>query len=474
MTNLDLSQLDPTNLTRIVIDLNAQRLAQIDPALPELMRACAIPVSFNAEIVSQLISVSASQPDSAAAGQPSASQFDAATALSHLLTLPFIIQRQDGDYAYHDSSRNFMLADWQNDRPRYMEYVSRLVTYYEQQGKQFYERKEYETALTWFNLALELQPTGILYNWRGRTHVRLGNYAAAVTDLTQTIQQQAADADTYFDLGTAHYYLNNTQASLTALSEVIRLNPQIATAYYNRGNLHKNLGQTDFALADYNEAIRLTPQYASVYNNRGLLYHEKLGQIDLALADYTEAIRLNPQYASAYYNRGNSYDDLGQTDRALADYTEAIRLNPHDDAAYNNRAILYKKLGHHEAALADYAEAIRLNPQNAMAYSNRANFYLQQKLFDLALKDCDQSIQISSQYAPAYYNRACAWALQGQIESALRDLRQAFELDKAQGSTEHVTLAQTDSDFDSLRELPAFQALLAEFGGATANEEKSE
>jgi len=37
-----------------------------------------------------------------------------------------------------------------------------------------------------------------------------------------------------------------------------------------------------------------------------------------------------------------------------------------------------------------------------------------------------------------------------------------------------ATLAQTDSDFDSLRELPAFQALLAEFGGATANEEISE
>jgi len=435
---IDLNQLTPENITRIVIDLNAQRLAQIDPALPELMRACAIPVAFNAEIVSQLISISVGQPDSAAAGQPSASQLDAATALSHLLTLPFIIQRQDGDYTYHDNSRNLMLADWQNDRPRYSKYVDYLVVYYLTQGLKIYWRKEYETALTWFNRVLELQPTGSAYNWRGRTQVRLGNYAAAATDLTQAIQQQAADADSYFDLGVAHHYLNDTQAALTAWSEAIRLNPQDALAYNNRGNLYQKLGQTDAALADYTKSIHLNPQNANAYNNRGLLYHEKLGQTDSALADYNEAIRLNPQYARALNNRGWLHQHLDQLDLAIADYSEAIHLNPQHTKAINNRAWLYTaKLAQYDKAIEDLSRCVELNPQDA----------------------------------GAYYNRACAWALQGQTESALRDLRQAFDLDKAQGSTRLVTLAQTDSDLDSLRELPAFQALLAEFGGATANEE---
>jgi len=376
---IDLNQLTPENITRIVIDLNAQRLAQIDPALPELMRACAIPVAFNAELVSQLISVSASQPDSAAAGQPSASQLDAATALSHLLTLPFIIQRQDGNYTYHDNSRNVMLEDWQNDRPHYMEYVGCLIIYYTEQGNTVYWQENYATALTWFNHALELANNhseltdlcGHLYNWRGNTQVRLGNYTEAVVDLIEAIQHQVANADTYFDLGIAHYYLNNTHA----------------------------------ALAANNEAISLNPQEADYFINRGILYKE-LGQINLAEADYTEAIRLNPQYDKAFRNR-------------------------------------------------DY-------------------LYLKQKQFIFDLSDYEQAIQLNPQHAKAYYGRARIWALQGQAESAMRDLRQAFELDKEQKSTKAITLAQTDSDLDNLRELPAFQALLAEFGGATANREKSE
>jgi len=324
--NIDLSQLTPENLTRMVIDLNAQRLAQIDPALPELMRACAIPVAFNAEIVSQLISVSVGQPDSASAGQPSASQLEAATALSHLLTLPFIIQRQDGDYTYHDNSRNLMLADWQNDRPRYMEYVSRLVAYYEAQGEKVYWRKEYETALTWFNRALELQPSAYVYNLSGRTQVLLGNYAAAVTDLTQAIQQQVADEETYFNLSVAHYYLNDYAAALNANSETIRLNPQDEQAFYNRAILHQNLGQAKAALADYNKAIRLSPQIADAYYNRGNLYLQQK-QFDLAIADFNQAIQINPQYALAYYNRGRVHALQGQANAALQDLRQAFALD---------------------------------------------------------------------------------------------------------------------------------------------------
>jgi len=359
MTQLDLSQLDPTNLTRIVIDLNAQRLAQIDPALPELMRACAIPVSFNAEIVSQLVSVSASQPDSAAAGQPSASQLDAATALSHLLTLPFIIQRQDGDYTYHDNSRNLMLEDWQNDRPRYIKYVGGLVIYYLQQIRTTYEQENYQVALRWVNLALDLmrnQPElvdflGNLYKLRGYAHVRLGNYIAAIPDLTQAVQHQVADDNTYFDLGIAHFHLKDYPTALINWTEAIRLNPRNAAYEAAHADLSNILDQINPALANYAEAIRLNPQDANAYFNRANFYDD-LDQINPALADYAEAIRLNPQYANAYFNRAILYKNLGQPDQALADYNEAIRLNPQYANAYNNRGTIHADLGQPDQALA--------------------------------------------------------------------------------------------------------------------------
>jgi tetratricopeptide (TPR) repeat protein len=92
--------------------------------------------------------------------------------------------------------------------------------------------------------------------------------------------------------------------------------------------------------------------------------------------------------------------------------------------------LLYHNLGQTEAALADYAEAIRLNPQDSSAF----------------------------------YNMACLLAGQGRYDEALAGLRQSLTLDQAKS---HITNAQTDPDFEPLRDDPRFQALIAEFSGMT-------
>ncbi len=73
-----------------------------------------------------------------------------------------------------------------------------------------------------------------------------------------------------------------------------------------------------------------------------------------------------------------------------------------------------------------------------------------------AIASYDKALEIKPDNASAIYNKACAYALQTQLEPALEHLKQAIELDP-----KNHTLAQTDSDFDSLRPDPRFQQLLA-------------
>ncbi len=62
---------------------------------------------------------------------------------------------------------------------------------------------------------------------------------------------------------------------------------------------------------------------------------------------------------------------------------------------------------------------------------------------------------MNPQYATAYYNKACAYALMKEIEQACEWLEKAINLDETCRE-----MAQTDEDFDGIRDDPAFQALI--------------
>lgn len=127
---------------------------------------------------------------------------------------------------------------------------------------------------------------------------------------------------------------------------------------------------------------------------------------------------------------GIVYDNLGNY-TALANYSKAVLLNPKDATTFYDRGHIYDELGYYDRALADYSEALRLNPEFATAFCSRARLF----------------------------------ALQGESDEALSDLRQAFELDEANDSTTCFELTKTYSAFDSIRNVPYFHALLAEFDG---------
>jgi len=70
-----------------------------------------------------------------------------------------------------------------------------------------------------------------------------------------------------------------------------------------------------------------------------------------------------------------------------------------------------------------------------------------------------QAIDDLSSQANSYYNLACGYALLNQIEQALPYLRQALVFN----SVEYYDMTVKDSDFATIRESAAFQALLEEF-----------
>jgi tetratricopeptide (TPR) repeat protein len=75
--------------------------------------------------------------------------------------------------------------------------------------------------------------------------------------------------------------------------------------------------------------------------------------------------------------------------------------------------------------------------------------------YDEVIERGRELLDANPHYAELFYNIACCESLAGRTEDAIRDLRRAIEL-----SDRSRAYAKQDSDFDPIRNEPAFQELI--------------
>ena len=207
-------------------------------------------------------------------------------------------------------------------------------------------------------------PDALAYFQRGQEYYFKRDFESAITDFTRAIELNYEPlAEAFYQRGYMYYTQRDYKPAVEDFSRAIELNHEApGLVYYNRGNAHYYSGNNDQAIADYTQAIELKHEPLSwLHNNRGLAYR-KLGAYEQAIADYSQAIELKhdpPHWP--YYNRGNAYADMGQYDRAIADYNEALRLDPELVDAYYGRGLAYKQLGDTGAATVDFQQVLAMN-----------------------------------------------------------------------------------------------------------------
>jgi tetratricopeptide (TPR) repeat protein len=191
------------------------------------------------------------------------------------------------------------------------------VAAYNLRGSAYYDKGEYDIAISDFNDALRMgPPSGIIFHNRGNAWRSKGEYAKAIADYDQSI----------------------------------KLGPPSAFSWQNRGISKRALGDLDGALADINEAIRLDPTLPQPLTSRAVIWRAK-GDLDRAIADTTEAIRLAKAKApvnimtppgsvliSAYTHRALAYEAKGDFDRARRDYAAALEGKASDAGSKANQA----------------------------------------------------------------------------------------------------------------------------------------
>lgn len=205
---------------------------------------------------------------------------------------------------------------------------------------------------------------------------------------------------------------------------------------------------------------------------------EQLGDSLSAHRQYQAAItayaKVTGPSAQLWNKMGIAYQMMFNSHEALRCYNASLKIDPRNSQVLNNLATVYDSLKDYGSAERYYRKAIKIDPHSAMILRNFGSNQLSQHKYKKGWEYYQQALAVDPQIFdnregasiqnPAsnqergavhyYMARSCVTA--GNPDCAITNLRLALN----EGYTNPKKIAG-DNSFASLRELPAFQQLIA-------------
>ena len=276
----------------------------------------------------------------------------------------------------------------------------------------------------------------------------------------------------------------------------------LARQYWVTGN-HGDMRREERVMRICKRAVEIDPYYAQAWALLAIAQSNlRYGfdcQVEDGFAAAHAALSIDPTIAEAYCAMARRLDESGRPAEADAEMEKALRLAP-DSWEVNKEAGRLARLRqdfararmHYEKAVeametdfhawallvtcyraegqpakvreaaarmvSEADKALQQDPSNGAALGILAGGYAILGEVDRAREWIDRAILIDPDNLNMRYNFACvlaAWV--GDNEQALQLLDGAL----SRGSEMHVRIAETDPDFDTLRDDPRFQAIIA-------------
>jgi len=237
-------------------------------------------------------------------------------------------------------------------------------------GNAAYKKKDFETALSHYEKAYEIDDTNIaVLTNKAAVLYEMGNYDEAIK-----VCEDAVD------------HGREVRADFKL----------IARAFHRIGNAYHKKGDLDNAIKFYNKSLaeHRTPQVLDVLRKTE---KEKAEAAKLAYHDVAKADEAR--------NQGNVLFKEGKYSEAVKFYTEAIKRNEDDPRNWNNRATCYIKLMAISEAEKDADECIKRDPNFLKAYIRKAQVFLAKRETSKAIdmlnfvreKDTDKKLEAEVQ-----------------------------------------------------------------------------
>lgn len=290
--------------------------------------------------------------------------------------------------------------------------------------------KKFAEALADFDHAVSLKPQSAdLRVNRAICQVGIGQFDAAIKQLTAVLSSEANHIDALYQRGTVYKLQGQHDAALLDYERVLRLSPQHIKALRKRANLLRSLGENDRAAADARMWLKTDPDDSRTYILLGDIYRDA-DEPEKAIEIYSQGTKVPPYRPLVWSGRGLALLMLGKREEAASDFREAIELYPqHVPALLELGRILLDDGEDLQAAQRCFQQAREEEPQNADVHAGMGELYLARNELDKAIGAYTEALKLAPDTAWILTNRGVAYDLRSQLPEAIADYSRAIELD---------------------------------------------
>jgi len=255
-----------------------------------------------------------------------------------------------------------------------------------------------ESALSWFDAALEIDPA----------------YSAALAGKCSVfvLAYPVSDDPIYIDEA------ENTCA------RALELNPNLDVVHRALGDLYKATGKYEQAESAYLEALKIDPNSAASLAGLGTIYMLQK-RSEEAETRFRQAIGLHPGDWSAYNKLGYFLYQSGRYEEAAEQYEIVVALDGSNMIGFSNLGAAYMLAGDFSAAAPAFEKAISIEPRKS-TYTNLGLMYYYLGQFSQSINAHSQAIKLSPNDHLAWSNLGDALWISGKQEQA-RDAFQTAE-----------------------------------------------
>lgn len=190
--------------------------------------------------------------------------------------------------------------------------------------KTFFRMNVYKNENTFLLVAIKEQPDYFLFQEQYANYLsHIGDYAGAIPYYNQAIALRPDKAEFYNDRARAHYSLGNFKAAISDMSSVIRISGFDKDYYLNRCSVYLADNDIENAMKDLYVLMQCCRE--SVPED---LKKEVGAKWRAILQNLNERIISEPGNADLFYKRSKLFFDTGQKEKGFADLQEAIKLDP--------------------------------------------------------------------------------------------------------------------------------------------------
>jgi serine/threonine protein kinase len=264
----------------------------------------------------------------------------------------------------------------------------------------------------------------------------------------------------------------NTESAIQMFDNAVIIDPAFAASYAGLAEAYSAMYEwydgnsiwLSKAIETNQKALTLDPTSLEAKFGIAMVYfhHRRFFE---AKRTIEEILKEDSEFYPGYLRLGMIAELSGEFDCALNHYRRAAELKPYDEDPWRFLVGVYRKLENIAAAEESALKVIEITSRKLEAslddiivMSRLAEAYARFGSQEEAQAALKRVLELEPNDGLAVYNCSCAYALLGDKRASLISLRRAFE----SGFRTVAHWAKTDSAFDSMREDPDFQQLVAE------------